>query len=304
VASSAYLNALAYAKERKQGANFRAWKDPAAPRVPIFEHPDIRRSLMDMKSHVEGIRALAAKLAYHGDSARLLSGKDDEKAAYHRGQVELLTPLVKAFGSDEGVRLCSEAIQVYGGAGFLKDHPVEQYLRDSKIFCIYEGTNHIQAMDLVGRKLGQAGGQHFQQFLGDITQFIEANRSHPRLGAEVEALGLAQESVMSGAMALLGWSQDKAKFHLIPLNANRFLKMMSQLAVGWLLLESAVIAEKALLAVPAGSPERAFYEGKRFSAQWFARNILANVKGQGERMGAEDSSPMEMPDAAFAAQDA
>jgi hypothetical protein len=158
-------------------------------------------------------------------------------------------------------------------------------------------------MDLVGRKLGQAGGQHFQQFLGDITQFIEANRSHPRLGPEVEALGLAQESVMSGAMALLGWSQDKAKFHLIPLNANRFLKMMSQLAVGWLLLEAAVLGEKALTAVTAGSPDRAFYEGKRYSAQWFARNILPSVKGQGERMGAEDSSATEMPNASFGSED-
>src|SRR5262249_37452710 len=121
-----------------------------------------------------------------------------------------------------------------------------------------------------------------------------------RVGAEVEALGVAQESLMQGAMSLLGWSQDKAKFHLIPLNANRFLKMMSQLAVSWLLLDGAVIAERALTGLSASSPDRAFYEGKRYAAQWFVRNILPSVKAQGERMSVEDSSPMEISDAAFA----
>ena len=93
------------------------------------------------------------------------AGKDDEKAAYHGGQVELLTPLVKAYSSEEAFRLCGLAQQVYGGAGFLKDWPVEQYTRDSKIFAIYEGTTHIQSMDLVGRKLGQNGGANFQAFM-------------------------------------------------------------------------------------------------------------------------------------------
>src|SRR5690606_26325111 len=101
---------------------------------------------------VEGIRALIVKLAYHQDKVRVLAGKDDASEAYHQGQVNLLTPLVKAYGSDQAFRICEKAIQVYGGAGFLKDHPVEQYCRDAKIFSIYEGTNAIQSLDLVGRK--------------------------------------------------------------------------------------------------------------------------------------------------------
>ncbi len=156
VASAAYLNALEYARDRKQGPSITQWKDPTAPRVAILEHPDVRRMLLDMKSRVEGIRALAVKLARHEDSVRLFRGKDDAKAAYHQGQVDLLVPLVKAYGSDQAFRICEEAIQTYGGAGYTKDYPVEQYCRDAKIFSIYEGTNHIQAMDLVGRKLGQA----------------------------------------------------------------------------------------------------------------------------------------------------
>src|SRR5260370_37883890 len=123
--------------------------------------------LLDMKAHVEGIRALIVELASHLDRASQLAGTDDEKAAYHRGQVELLTPLVKSYASDEAFRICGQAIQIYGGAGYLKDHPVEQYCRDSKIFSIYEGTNHIQAMDLVGRKMAQAGGLQFSTVMAE-----------------------------------------------------------------------------------------------------------------------------------------
>ena len=179
VASSAFLNALEYAKERKQGASITHWKDATAPRVPIIEHADVRRMLLEMKAQVEGIRALAVKLAMHQDLVHVYQGKDEAKAAYHQGQVDLLVPLVKAYGSDQAFRVCETAIQTYGGAGYTRDYPVEQYCRDAKIFCIYEGTNHIQAMDLVGRKLGQAGGANLQAFLGDIAKFVAANSRPP-----------------------------------------------------------------------------------------------------------------------------
>jgi len=296
LASTAYLNALDYAKERKQGANFKYWKDPTKPRAPILEHQDVRRMLLDLKAHTEGIRALVMKLGAHVDRAKQ-AAQDEEKAAYHKGQVELLTPLVKAYSSEECYRLCGVAIQVYGGAGYLKDHPVEQYCRDSKIFSIYEGTTHIQAMDLVGRKMGHAGGAAFQQFLGDIGNFVEAQRAHPALKGEVETLAQAQEAVMQTAMALLGWSQQD-KLHLVPLVANRFLQMMSQLAVGWLLLDAGVIAHQALS--KASGQEKSFYEGKVASARWYARNVLPEVKVQGEMVLREDSTPLDIADAAFA----
>ena len=299
VAASAYLNALDYAKERKQGPNFRHWKDPTAPRVPIIEHGDVRRMLMDMKSHVEGIRALIVKLASHGDRARQVAGSDDDKATYHKGQVELLTPLVKAFSSDQAFRICEVAIQTFGGAGYLKDWPIEQYLRDSKIFSIYEGTNHIQAMDLVGRKMGQAGGSHFQAFMADVASFVEAHREDSELGPDVARLGVAQEAVLTSAMNLLGWSQT-GKTHLIPMVANRFLEMMSELAVGWLLLDAAVIAAKAQAKLSPTDPDRTFYEGKRASAKWFARNVLPMVAHHAQVLALEDTSAMDIPDAAFA----
>ncbi|HTU63384.1 MAG TPA: acyl-CoA dehydrogenase family protein, partial [Polyangiales bacterium] len=172
-ASSAYLNALEYSRDRKQGSSIKALKDPNAPRVPIIQHPDVRRMLLDMKSRVEGMRLLGLSLTMHVDRAEALKTSDPDRAAYHRGQVDLLVPLFKAYGTDQGFQVAATAIQTYGGAGFLKDHPVEQYCRDAKIFSIYEGTNHIQAMDLVGRKLRQQGGKPALDFLSDIQRFID-----------------------------------------------------------------------------------------------------------------------------------
>jgi len=299
LASTAYLNALNYARERKQGASITHWKDPTAPRVTILEHGDIRRMLLEMKSKVEGIRALAVKLATHVDRAALHAGKDDEKHAYHHGQVELLTPILKAYSSDQAFRICELAIQTYGGAGYLKDHPVEQYCRDSKIFSIYEGTNHIQAMDLVGRKLGQHGGAHTQQFLGDVASFVEAHQAHPVYGAEVKALGSAQESVVNAVMKLMEYSQA-GQLAKVPLVANRFLEMMAELTLAWLLLDQALIGEAAMAKLSAEHPDRSFYAGKRYAAQFFARNILPGVGAKAAVLLAGDDSPYEIPDAAFA----
>jgi hypothetical protein len=302
VASSAYLNALDYAKDRKQGAHISRWKDPTAPRVAIIEHADVRRMLLDMKSRVEGIRALVVKLARHQDASLMYQGKDDAKAAYHSGQVDLLVPLVKAYGSDQAFRICETAIQTYGGAGYTKDYPVEQYCRDSKIFSIYEGTNHIQAMDLVGRKLPQNGGANLQAFLGDVAAFVGANSSHPVIGAWVKELGLAQEALAGTAMRLLSWFQA-GKMMLVPLAANRFLEMMSEVSVGWLLLEGARVAVDAQAKLPegdAGAKDRAFYDGKKYAAAFFALNVLPNVKLNAEILGREDGSPLAIEDAAFA----
>jgi alkylation response protein AidB-like acyl-CoA dehydrogenase len=299
VASSAYLNALEYARDRKQGSSITHWKDATAPRVSILEHADVRRMLLSMKSMVEGIRALAVKLAHHQDQVEALSGKDEKGVAYHQGQVDLLVPLVKAYGSDQGFRVCETAIQTYGGAGYTRDYPVEQYCRDAKIFSIYEGTNHIQAMDLVGRKLGQAGGANLQAFLGDIAKFVATNGASAKLGPVIKKLGAAQEAVAGTAMRLLMWFQS-GQLTLVPLSANRFCEMMSELTVGWLLLEGAVVAEAALAKTDANHPDHAFYTGKIAAAQFFAKNVLPGVEHKAQLLAEEDKSPLEIPDAAFA----
>lgn len=301
VASAAFLNALEYARERLQGPSINHWKDPTAPRVAIIEHADIRRMLLEMKAKVEGIRALAVKLAMHSDMVHIFKGNDDKKAQYHQGQVDLLVPLVKAYASDQAFRVCELAIQTYGGAGYTKDYPVEQYCRDAKIFSIYEGTNHIQAMDLVGRKLPQRGGQNLQEFLGDVGSFVAKHKEHATLGPAIAELSAAHEAVSGTAMRLLMWFQS-GRMGMVPLAANRFLEMMSVLSVGWLLLEGAVIAAEKDQALPkeGSGPDHAFYQGKHHAAVYFARHLLPEVRSHADILGREDRSALDIPNDAFA----
>jgi hypothetical protein len=301
LASSAYLNALGYAKDRKQGSSIKQWKDATAPRVPIIDHPDVRRMLLDMKARVEGLRALAVKLTMHIDRANAIekTGGEPAVAEYHMGQVDLLVPLIKAYGSDQAFQVCATAIQVYGGAGYLKDWPVEQYCRDSKIFSIYEGTNHIQAMDLVGRKLMQRGGANVQAFGKDVGSFVAANKAHPTLKDAIAVLAQAMESLTGTGGKFMQWFGG-GRMEMVPAVANRFLEMMSETTVGWLLLEAAVIAEAAAANLPVDHPDRAFYDGKRFAAQYFAFNVLPNVMAKAQMIAREDRTALDMPVAAFA----
>lgn len=301
LASSAYLNALEYAKERKQGSSIAHWKDATAPRVPIVEHADVRRMLLDMKARTEGIRALAVKLSMHLDRADSISasGGEPNLAEYHRGQVDLLVPLLKAYGSDQAFSICATAIQVYGGAGYLRDWPVEQYCRDSKIFSIYEGTNHIQAMDLVGRKLMQRGGANVQAFAKDVSAFIVATKDHPAYGDAIAILAQAIEAMTRTGATFMQWFGG-GKLELVPLVANRFLEMMAETTIGWLLLEQAVIADTAAAKLAADHPDRAFYAGKKYAARYFALNVLPNVISSAQIIAREDRSAVDIPLDAFA----
>jgi hypothetical protein len=300
LASSAYLNALDYAKDRKQGSSIKQWKDATAPRVAIIEHPDVKRMLLDMKSRVEGIRALCVKLTMHLDRAHALKAANGDAAQqeYHNGQVDLLVPLLKAYGSDQAFQICATAIQVYGGAGYLKDWPVEQYARDSKIFSIYEGTNHIQAMDLVGRKLMQRGGANVQAFGKDVAAFVAAHKDHPTLKDAVAVLGQAMEAMNTTGMRFMQWFGG-GKMEMVPTVANRFLEMMSETVCGWLLLEQAVIAETASAGLAADHPDKAFYDGKKYGALYFALNVLPGVAFKAQLISKEDRSTLDIPLAAF-----
>ncbi len=302
VASSAYLNALEYAKERRQGSSIKQWKDATAPRVAIIDHPDVRRMLLDMKARVEGIRALAVKLSMHIDRAAALEANNGDKTEieYHNGQVDLLVPLVKAYGSDQAYQVCTTAIQVFGGAGYLRDWPVEQYCRDSKIFSIYEGTNHIQALDLVGRKLMQRGGANVQAFGKDVGAFIAANKEHATLKDSIAVLAQAMEAITASGGKFMMWFGG-GKMEMVPLAANRFLEMMSEATVGWLLLQQAVIAETAAAKLSDDHPDKSFYAGKLYAARFFAANVLPGVVAKAQLIAREDRTPIDIPTAAFAA---
>jgi alkylation response protein AidB-like acyl-CoA dehydrogenase len=297
-ASSAYLNALEYAKERKQGSSVTALKDPNAPRVPIIQHPDVRRMLLDMKARVEGIRLLGLTLTSHLDRAEAL--KDDaERAGYHRGQVDLLTPIFKAYATDQGFQVAATAIQTYGGAGFLRDHPVEQYCRDAKIFSIYEGTNHIQALDLVGRKMRQQGGKPVLDFLSDVGRFIGAHAEHARLSKGMTELKKAHEAAGKLLGKLMEWGKA-GNVQLTALTANRVLEALAELTVGWLLLEGAVIACSKLEGLTPDKQDFAFYTGKLHAALYYALNVLPGVASKVAIISNEDRSALDIPEAAFA----
>jgi hypothetical protein len=257
--------------------------------------------LLDMKARVEGIRALIVKLTMHGDRAAAADAAGDEKEAnFHRGQVDLLVPVVKAYSSDQAFAVAATAIQVYGGAGYLQDHPVEQYCRDAKIFSIYEGTNHIQALDLVGRKLGAEGGANFQAYVVDLNKFVSENIAHPVLREHVAKLGEAAAALMTTAMRFYNWFR-RGKMALVPLGANRFLEMLARTTVSRLLLEAAALGIARAEGLEDG-PERDFYLGKRYAAIHYARSELPQVLHGAAVLEAEDRPALEIPDRGFGPQ--
>src|SRR5262245_30358038 len=174
--STGYLNALEYAKERVQGADLKNMMDKSAPRVTITHHPDVRRSLMMQKAYAEGLRALYMYAATWADKARVAEAAGDEKLAAKAQKInDLLLPLVKAVGSERAFELLgAESLQTFGGSGFLQDYPLEQYVRDSKIDSLYEGTTAIQSLDLFFRKIVRDNGKAMLAVAGEIGEFLAA----------------------------------------------------------------------------------------------------------------------------------
>ncbi|SFM51048.1 acyl-CoA dehydrogenase [Thermodesulforhabdus norvegica] len=311
-ASAAYLHALQYAKERIQGTPLEKMKDPAAPRVPIIQHPDVRRMLMFMKSGTEGLRALMYLAAYCIDRAEV--AQNDEERELFQGYVDLLIPICKSVGSDLGFRICETAIQVYGGYGYIKEYPVEQFLRDCKIASIYEGTNGIQALDLVGRKLTIKRGQLFKnawKFSRDVMAKIRKNR---RLRDLVAIYDEAQQ-MLTETTKYFGLKGMTEEFYVPILYAKPYLDFFGDVTLGFLLLWQAHIADKKLQQIfedhgakdPAAqrkvietNKSAAFYYGKIASARYFITQNLTQARGKARAIMSGDTSPLDIPEAGFA----
>lgn len=291
VASTAYLNALAYARTRLQGAHITEGRPPSGA-VPIIQHPDVRRMLLEMKATVEGCRALLYYTVKLMDQARV-DGGDENQEDY----ASLLIPLVKAHISDMAVHVASMAIQVHGGAGYTKDYPVEQYLRDARIFPIYEGTNGIQALDLVGRKLAQNGGGLVNKYLEEMGGFISTLKEHKSYAAERGELEKAVErfNAVLGHYTMMGM---QGQLENVALGATRFLEGMARMTLAKLLLEGALTAEAAL-ANGASDSESKFYKGKIASARFYANNLLPLGTAQLEVLMSEDVSALELDEQGF-----
>ncbi|MDP6932557.1 MAG: acyl-CoA dehydrogenase [Myxococcota bacterium] len=288
-AAGAYLNALSYAKERIQGVEIAKIKDFDAPRVPIVVHPDVRRMLMWQRVHVETMRSLLYSTAFTVDRAVHLANDTDREATIDH--VGLITPLCKAHCSDISFEVCCYALQTYGGYGYLQDYPVEQYVRDTKIASIYEGTNGIQAMDLLGRKMRMQSGAVFMGWMAQLEEDLQRCRETGILDTEIQRMETARGHLGSAAMQLggLGMQGDLDGAFL---NASPFLKLFGTVALGKEAMIQARVAHGRLQDDPSEDDAR-FYRGKILNARFYAAHVLPECTALAERIQSGDTSCLE-----------
>ena len=287
MASTAYLNALAYVKERVQGKDV-AGRQPGD--VKIINHPDVRRMLLWMKAAVDGMRSMIYTGAFWADLGLELP-KGEEKNHYEN-LTDLMTPIIKAYCSDVGFRVCETAIQCLGGYGYCKDYPLEQYLRDAKIMSLYEGTNGIQSMDLMGRKMSLRGGACLESFKMEITRFCEQHVEHLELGAHVRALSNAVRRLLEVCAEMKQRNQaDPLQWASYTYSA---LIAFGEVIMCWRLLDMAVIAVEALK-----KKQSDFYLGKVRQATFFVDITLPYTLASLETCLRSGREVVEMPEAAF-----
>jgi alkylation response protein AidB-like acyl-CoA dehydrogenase len=297
--STAYLHALDYAKQRVQGPDLTRTADKTAPRVPIVRHPDVRRSLMLQKAYAEGLRALYMYAAVHAYDVgvALVPGVDADLAA--RVQ-DLLLPIVKGVGSEKSYQWINESLQTLGGSGYLKDYPIEQYIRDSRIDSLYEGTTAIQSLDFVFRKIARDRGVAFAHVAGEIAVFID-NITADRLKAERALLQAALSDVqaMTGTITtyLLAAEHNPTELYKIGLVSVAFLHAVGDMLIAWRLLVQADIAAAALDA-GAGADD-SFYRGKLAAASFFAKTVLPAISATRAVVENVDTDLMDLADDAF-----
>ncbi len=304
-ASSAYGQALAYAQQRVQGLSLKgAPRTPDAKPQTIISHPDVRRMLLGMKAQVEGIRALI----YHAARQMDLAQSHPDEAIRKRADraLQLLTPVCKAYGTDMAFRVTEDAIQTHGGYGYCTEYPVEQLCRDVKITAIYEGTNGIQALDLVGRKLGLDGGAPFREYAEGLEAFVAGRSGHPLLGPLVKRLDAARDELVRCTEKIVK-ALHEGDPHFAFLVATPYLRLFGDVACAALLLEQALLALDKLgpgdLSAHRAKADRdassRFYYDKLCTARFFVCNLLPRASAHAEAILSGDRSALEaaFPDA-------
>ena len=292
-ASSAYLYACNYAKERVQGKDLTGGKD--SPGVTIINHPDIRRMLTWMKAHVDGMRSFIYYTASLFDWME--AEPDSEQAQNRQDLIDFFIPLVKAYSAQRSFDVCVNAMQIYGGYGYTKEYPIEQLLRDCKITSIYEGTDGIQAMDLIGRKLQMRGGALFKAFTKEIRSCITAGQDTPELSALANRLSNAVDRLEETAAAIskaMASPQVKTSFAF----AFPFLEATGDVIMAWMLLWRASVAVKAL-EKGAKKKDQAFYTGMVKTAEYFIYNVLPVALGKMDTIAQGNGAAIEIPDDCF-----
>ncbi|AUH34067.1 acyl-CoA dehydrogenase C-terminal domain-containing protein [Paracoccus tegillarcae] len=263
VAVPAYQNAAAYAVDRLQGRAVTGTENPSGPADPLIVHPDIRRSLMDQKSFLEGARMLTFWGAHEIDKANA----GDEEA---EGRISLLTPVIKGFLTDKGFDMAVLAQQVYGGHGYIEEHGMSQFVRDARITMIYEGANGVQALDLVGRKLAADGGKHVMAFFEMIKSFCKENSSNEALSADfIEPLKAASKDLQAAAMFFMQNGMKNPNAALA--GSYDFMHLFGHTALGLMWAQMAVAAQAAL---DAGQGDAGFLNTKLATGRYYMKRQL------------------------------
>ena len=305
VGSAAYLQALAYAKERLQGVHFTKTREPEARRVPIVEHPDVRFMLMKMKAYVEGCRALVYYHAHCMDRAEQADSEVERDR--WQGLVEFITPICKAYSTDRGFDVCSLAVQILGGYGYCSEYPVEQLLRDVKITAIYEGTNGIQALDLATRKIVMKKGELFRVFLDEIDRTLEQARLDPALSPFVSRMEGCKQLLQEGTRRLAEELRSTEAGVALS-KATPFLEIFGDVVLGWQWLWQLSVARMGLETLLAkrgmrmesldrkapGDDALAFYLGKIETAKFYLERVLPAVSGKLECLKAQGGEFLDM----------
>jgi hypothetical protein len=291
-----------------QGKELERSFEADAPQVPTINHPDVRRMLLDMKAYVEGMRTFVFYLSFLFDKAEVSTDEVEKKHA--KSQVELLTPIVKAYCTDMGFKVCVDAMQVYGGYGYTREYPIEQLVRDCKIASIYEGTNGIQAMDLLARKMSMEKGMVFMTFLQDIQKTIAVAKSIK--GLEDMALKLEEATNKLGEVAMhIGSLAMKGNFRVSFAFATPLLKVMGDTLIGWLLLMRSTVAlpkfnkivgdvdQEKRNSIIESNKDAAFYEGVVKASEHFIFTIIPETIGKMNAIQISNSATVAINQKAF-----
>ncbi|MEU3395848.1 acyl-CoA dehydrogenase [Streptomyces filamentosus] len=299
--STGYLNALEYAKERVQGTDLANFMDKAAPKVTITHHPDVRRSLMTQKAYAEGMRSLVLYTASVQDAIQEKEAAGEDAKALH-GLNDLLLPIVKGYGSEKGYEQLAQSLQTFGGSGFLQEYPIEQYIRDSKIDTLYEGTTAIQGQDFFFRKIVRDQGAALNTLSEEIKKFLAVGTGGEELAGARDALAKAAVDLegIVGTMItdLTATGEDVKNIYKVGLNTTRLLMASGDVVVGYLLLRGAAVAAEKLAAGATGK-DVAFYQGKIAAAKFFAANVLPGVSTERLLADSVDGGLMDLDEAAF-----
>jgi len=291
-AERAYQVAVAYAKDRRQGRALTGPADPEEPADPIIVHPDVRRMLMESRAVIEAGRALSLWASLLVDlSERSESAEERQKAD---DLVSLLTPVVKSYLTDKGYEIATLAQQIHGGHGYITETGIEQIVRDARIAMIYEGTNGIQAMDLVGRKLAMNGGRAVRLLFAEIDERIAASKSRSGLGDFAQSLDKAKGELQAATLWLMqnaATNPDNAGAAAAP-----YLELMSIVVLGLMWLR---IADAALQQLEQGNEDRQWLEAKLTTARFFAERIMPDAGALRRKIAGGAEAIMAIPADAF-----